>query len=118
LWDLIPEGSDLMGLLVAATMADYSGFVGWLFPVLRRLRIAGYKVIVRLERDLKFLVEPEETTVEGWAKNIHAAIEERERLESREYFIDEDESDYDRMFDEDGGYDSDCLDQYADPYVD
>jgi len=118
LWDLIPEGADMMGSLFSPTMDQYAGFVGWLFPVLRRLRVAGYKVIVRLERDLKFLVEPEETTVEGWAKNIHAAIEKRETLMSREYFIDEDESDSNRMWDTDGGYDSDYLDQYADPYVD
>ena len=120
LCDLIPKESDLMGLLFHPTMAQYAGLVGWLFPVLRRLRNEGYKIIVRLECDLAFLVESEETTVEGWAKNIHAAIEERERLQSREYFIDldEDESDYDRMFDEDGGYDSDYLDQHADPYVD
>jgi len=118
LWDLIPEGADMMGPLVPPTMAQYAGFAGWLFPVLRRLRIAGYKVIVRMECDLTFLVEPEETTVEGWAKKIDAAVEERKTLMSREYFTDEADSDYDRMFDEDGNYDSDYLDQYADPSVD
>ncbi|KAI4675438.1 uncharacterized protein J4E84_010033 [Alternaria hordeiaustralica] len=48
----------------------------YLFPDLVDLRRRGYKVTVRSERGLEFLVEPEETTVEGWTKKFEAAVEE------------------------------------------
>jgi len=114
LWDLIPGEKFLISPLVPHTTDKYAGFVEWLFPVLRRLRIEGYKVIIRLECNITFVVEPEETTVEGWAKKIHAAIKERETLmRSLNYFTDEDDSDY--MWDMD---DSDNVKVYADPDVD
>jgi len=54
----------------------YAQSAAYLFPDLVDLRSRGYKVTVRSERGLEFLVEPEETTVEGWTKKFEAAVEE------------------------------------------
>ncbi|KAI4614249.1 uncharacterized protein J4E87_009646 [Alternaria ethzedia] len=54
----------------------YAQSAAYLFPDLVELRRKGYKVTVRSERGLEFLVEPEETTVEGWTKKFEAAVEE------------------------------------------
>jgi len=50
--------------------------VKYLFPALVELRSRGYTVTVRSGLCLKFQVEPEETTVEGWTKKFEAAVEE------------------------------------------
>ena len=50
--------------------------VEYLFAPLARLKRKGYRVIVRAEQGLRFVVEPEECNVEGWRKGICAAINE------------------------------------------
>jgi len=55
-------------------LEDYTPRVEYLLEPLARLRGAGYKVIVRAEQGLNFVVEPEETNLEEWTKKIRAAI--------------------------------------------
>ena len=62
------NGTNINGLV------DYAERVEYLLEPLASLRGAGYKVIIRAEQGLNFVVEPEETNLEEWTKKIRAAI--------------------------------------------
>jgi len=52
----------------------------YMFPVLLSLHRLRFKLIVRSELNLKFVVVPEETTVEEWTKKFHEAINASEGI--------------------------------------
>ncbi|KAI4906084.1 hypothetical protein J4E90_010932 [Alternaria incomplexa] len=62
------NGTNINGL------EDYAERVEYLLEPLASLRGAGYKVIIRAEQGLNFVVEPDETNLEEWTKKIRAAI--------------------------------------------
>jgi len=52
----------------------------YMFPALLLLHSLRFKVVVRSELNLKFVVVPEETTVEEWTKKFHEAINASEGI--------------------------------------
>ncbi|KAI4954536.1 hypothetical protein J4E86_005845 [Alternaria arbusti] len=97
---------------VVVSMRTCAQRAAYLFPELVELRSRGYKVTVRSEFGLEFLVEPEETTVEGWTKICEAAVEEaRIKLWKAEYS--EDFGDWDKMEEASQKYISDSSQHYC-----
>jgi len=67
--NLVENMYDGHGAQACAQHAAYT------FPVLLSLHLLRFKLIVRSELNLKFVVVSEETTVEEWTKKFHEAIE-------------------------------------------